>query len=94
MHYTDSTNLAVSFFFFFQIVNNVLTFVMIFSHINKKTCFTDPRLAFAEPLKTSPKDFRQKFDGNSSALQILNGRDLTGKYAIITGASDGIGKHF
>ncbi|VDI74389.1 WW domain-containing oxidoreductase [Mytilus galloprovincialis] len=60
-------------------------------HINKKTCFTDPRLAFAEPLKTSPKDFRQKFDGNSSALQILNGRDLTGKYAIITGASDGIG---
>ncbi|CAG2218708.1 WWOX [Mytilus edulis] len=60
-------------------------------HINKKTCFTDPRLAFAEPLKTSPKDFRQKFDGNSFALQILNGRDLTGKYAIITGASDGIG---
>lgn len=60
-------------------------------HINKKTTFTDPRLAFAEPLKTSPKDFRQKFDGNSTALQVLNGRDLTGKYAIVTGASGGIG---
>lgn len=63
-----------------------------FSHINKKTTFTDPRLAFAEPLKTSPADFKQKFDGNSTALQVLNGRDLTGKFALITGASDGIGK--
>jgi WW domain-containing oxidoreductase len=64
---------------------------LFFSHINKKTTFTDPRLAFAEPIKTSPHDFRQKFDGNSTALQVLNGRDLSGKYAIVTGASGGIG---
>lgn len=65
--------------------------VVYMDHINKKTTFTDPRVAFAEPIKTSPKDFRQKYDGNSTALQILNGRDLTGKYIIVTGASDGIG---
>lgn len=65
--------------------------VVYVDHINKKTTFTDPRLAFAEPLKTSPADFKQKFDGNSTALQVLNGRDLTGKFALITGASDGIG---
>jgi len=42
---------------------------LFFSHINKKTTFTDPRLAFAEPLKTSPQDFRQKFDGNNGYME-------------------------
>ncbi|KAK3760106.1 hypothetical protein RRG08_064776 [Elysia crispata] len=60
-------------------------------HINQKTTYTDPRLAFAEEVKDNPLDFRQKFDASSSALQVLMGRDLTGKYAIITGANSGIG---
>lgn len=64
---------------------------MIFSHINQKTTYTDPRLAFAEEVKDTPLDFRQKFDGSSTALQILHGRDLTGKYVLITGANSGIG---
>lgn len=61
------------------------------SHINDRTTFTDPRLAFAEAVKTSPLDIRQKFDGSSTALQVLQGRDLTGQYALITGANCGIG---
>lgn len=60
-------------------------------HENKKTTFTDPRLAFAEELKESPLDFRQKFDGSSTAMHILQGQVLHGTYALITGANCGIG---
>ena len=60
-------------------------------HVNKKTTYTDPRLAFAEEVKDSPLDFRQKFDASSTALQVLMGRDLSGRYALITGANCGIG---
>ena len=62
------------------------------SHINQKTTYTDPRLAFAEEVKNSAMDFRQKFDASSTALQILHGRDLSGKHVIITGANSGIGE--
>ncbi|XP_053401007.1 WW domain-containing oxidoreductase-like [Mercenaria mercenaria] len=58
-------------------------------HVNQKTTYTDPRLAFAEDV--SKKDVKQKFDGNSTALHILNGQDLSGKYAIVTGGNSGIG---
>ncbi|CAG5128309.1 unnamed protein product [Candidula unifasciata] len=60
-------------------------------HINQKTTYTDPRLAFAEEVKDSPLDFRQKYDGSSTALQILHGKDLTGRFVLITGANSGIG---
>lgn len=60
-------------------------------HINEKTTFTDPRLAFAEEIVEAPLDFRQRFDGNSTGMQVLQGLDLTGKYAIVTGANTGIG---
>ncbi|KAL8610346.1 hypothetical protein ACOMHN_041160 [Nucella lapillus] len=60
-------------------------------HMNKKTTFTDPRLAFAEEVKDTVMDFRQRFDGSSTALQVLHGRDLTGKHAVVTGANSGIG---
>lgn len=64
------------------------------SHINEKTTFTDPRLAFAVEDKDIAGDvsnLKQRFDANSTANQILAGRDLTGKYAIITGGTSGIG---
>lgn len=61
------------------------------SHINKKTTYTDPRLAFATEEKETPNDFRQQFDPSSTALQVLHGRDLSGKVAIVTGANEGIG---
>lgn len=34
---------------------------------------------------------RQRFDASSTALQVLHGRDLNGKVAVITGANIGIG---
>lgn len=60
-------------------------------HINKKTTYVDPRLAFAVEEKDSPTDIRQRFDASTSALQILHGRDLSGKVAVVTGANCGIG---
>lgn len=60
-------------------------------HVNKKTTYTDPRLAFAVEEKESPQDIRQRFDANTNALQILHGRDLSGKVAIVTGSNCGIG---
>ena len=71
--------------------------ILHFSHINQKTTYTDPRLAFAvedkAPGSKGRSDLKQKFDGSSTAEQILMGRDLTGKYVIVTGANCGIGNH-
>lgn len=61
------------------------------NHENERTTYTDPRLAFAIEEKEHVNDFRQRFDASSTALQVLHGRDLTGKIAIITGANAGIG---
>ncbi|XP_072013612.1 WW domain-containing oxidoreductase-like isoform X1 [Amphiura filiformis] len=60
-------------------------------HIKKRTTYTDPRLAFA--MEESPKEgtIAQRFDAYSSALSVLQGRDLSKKYAIVTGANSGIG---
>ncbi|GFY72552.1 WW domain-containing oxidoreductase [Trichonephila inaurata madagascariensis] len=60
-------------------------------HINHKTTYTDPRLAFAVEEKEFPTDIRQRFDASTHALQILHGRDLGGKVAVITGSNCGIG---
>jgi len=59
--------------------------------VNKKTTFTDPRLAFARETVTRGTSFRQKFDASSTALQVAHGRDLTGKVALVTGANSGVG---
>jgi WW domain-containing oxidoreductase len=50
----------------------------------------DPRIIFAKE-QTSHGPPRQKFDASSTALAVLHGKDLSGKVALITGASDGIG---
>ncbi|KAK5637960.1 hypothetical protein RI129_012255 [Pyrocoelia pectoralis] len=65
--------------------------IIYIDHENRRTTYTDPRLAFAVEEKEHPTDFRQRFDSSSTALQVLHGRDLTGKVALVTGASTGIG---
>ncbi|XP_068150607.1 WW domain-containing oxidoreductase [Drosophila tropicalis] len=52
----------------------------------------DPRLAFAveEPTQNIAQ-VRQRFDSCSTALQVLHGKDLHGRLALITGANCGIG---
>ncbi|XP_035678821.1 WW domain-containing oxidoreductase-like [Branchiostoma floridae] len=57
-------------------------------HVTRITTYTDPRLAFAVP---EDKEWRQRFDGHSTALQVLQGRDLSGRVAMVTGANCGIG---
>ncbi|XP_010284645.1 PREDICTED: WW domain-containing oxidoreductase-like, partial [Phaethon lepturus] len=59
-------------------------------HINKRTTYLDPRLAFTVEDNPVKPTTRQKYDGNSTAMEILQGRDLSGKVVIITGANSGI----
>ncbi|CAN7997722.1 unnamed protein product, partial [Ixodes hexagonus] len=55
-----------------------------------RTSSTDPRLAFpVEEGGDVPP--RQRFDASSTAMHVLHGRDLSGKTAVVTGASGGIG---
>lgn len=60
-------------------------------HANRRTTYSDPRLAFATEEKEHAQDFRQRFDGSTMALQVLHGRDLAGKVAVVTGSNTGIG---
>ncbi|KFB39107.1 AGAP008423-PA-like protein [Anopheles sinensis] len=58
----------------------------------QRKSYTDPRLAFAvEENPTQVGELRQRFDSGTNALQVLHGRDLSGKVALITGANTGIG---
>lgn len=67
-------------------------FLFFYSHINKRTTYLDPRLAFTVEDNPVKPPTRQKYDGNSTAMEILQGRDLSGKVVIITGANSGIGR--
>lgn len=54
--------------------------------------YTDPRLAFAAEVPTmNIAEVRQRFDSSTTALQVLHGKDLSGKLAVITGCNVGIG---
>ncbi|XP_062550602.1 WW domain-containing oxidoreductase [Armigeres subalbatus] len=58
----------------------------------QRKSYTDPRLAFAtEEAPQAVGELRQRFDSGTKALQVLHGRDLSGKTALITGANTGIG---
>jgi len=65
--------------------------ILYVNHDEQKTTYIDPRLAFAKECNDDKgiEDFRQRFDASSNALQVLHGQDLSGKTAIVTGASDG-----
>ena len=65
--------------------------VLFIDHANRTTTYTDPRLAFATEYRESSQPVRQRFDGTSTALSVLHGRDLRNKVALVTGANTGIG---
>ncbi|XP_018058913.1 PREDICTED: WW domain-containing oxidoreductase-like isoform X2 [Atta colombica] len=65
--------------------------VLYIDHTNRTTTYTDPRLAFATEYREMSQIIRQRFDGSSTALAVLHGRDLRNKVALITGANTGIG---
>ncbi|XP_048015536.1 WW domain-containing oxidoreductase isoform X2 [Megalobrama amblycephala] len=57
-------------------------------HINKRRTYFDPRQAFTvEDMQMKPK----RYDGNTTALEVLHGRDLSDRVVLITGANSGIG---
>ena len=88
--------MSVFFLYYLYCFYTIFGFKIFLSHINKKTTYTDPRLAFAveekRPGASTATDFKQKYDASSTAQQVLLGRDLTGSYYIVTGANSGIGK--
>lgn len=61
------------------------------SHINKRTTYLDPRLAFTVDDNPTKPTTRQRYDGSTTAMEILQGRDLSGKVVVVTGANSGIG---
>ena len=68
--------------------------ILYVNHQEEKTSYVDPRLAFAKEIVDPGdglKDFRQRFDASSNALQVLHGQDLSQKIAIVTGGNSGIG---
>lgn len=64
------------------------------SHINKRTTYLDPRLAFTVDDNPTKPTSRQRYDGSTTAMEILQGRDFTGKVVVVTGANSGIGRPF
>ena len=59
------------------------------SSMNRHTTYVDPRLALTF---TKNKEHKKRLDGYSTAMHVLNGEDLTGKVAMVTGANSGIGQ--
>lgn len=63
--------------------------VFFFDSMNRHTTYVDPRLALHF---TRNKEQKKRLDGYSTAMHVLNGEDLTGKVAMVTGANSGIGQ--
>uniref|UniRef100_A0A8C5Y307 WW domain containing oxidoreductase n=1 Tax=Microcebus murinus TaxID=30608 RepID=A0A8C5Y307_MICMU len=66
--------------------------VFFVDHINKRTTYLDPRLAFTVDDNPTKPTTRQRYDGSTTAMEILQGRDFTGKVVVVTGANSGIEK--
>lgn len=66
--------------------------VFFVDHINKRTTYLDPRLAFTVDDNPTKPTTRQRYDGSTTAMEILQGRDFTGKVVLVTGANSGIGR--
>uniref|UniRef100_A0A2K6U5C8 WW domain-containing oxidoreductase n=1 Tax=Saimiri boliviensis boliviensis TaxID=39432 RepID=A0A2K6U5C8_SAIBB len=66
--------------------------VFFVDHINKRTTYLDPRLAFTVDDNPTKPTTRQRYDGSTTAMEILQGRDFTGKVVVVTGANSGIHK--
>ncbi|KAL6083725.1 hypothetical protein STEG23_034873 [Scotinomys teguina] len=64
--------------------------VFFVDHINKRTTYLDPRLAFTVDDNPTKPTTRQRYDGSTTAMEILQGRDFTGKVVLVTGANSGI----
>ncbi|XP_077747052.1 WW domain-containing oxidoreductase isoform X6 [Canis aureus] len=64
--------------------------VFFVDHINKRTTYLDPRLAFTVDDNPTKPTSRQRYDGGTTAMEILQGRDFTGKVVVVTGANSGI----
>uniref|UniRef100_A0A5F5Q126 WW domain-containing oxidoreductase n=1 Tax=Equus caballus TaxID=9796 RepID=A0A5F5Q126_HORSE len=65
--------------------------VFFVDHINKRTTYLDPRLAFTVDENPTRPTTRQRYDASTTAMEILQGRDFTGKVVVVTGANSGIG---
>ncbi|TKC47463.1 hypothetical protein EI555_016316 [Monodon monoceros] len=61
-------------------------------HINKRTTYLDPRLAFTVDDNPTKPTTRQRYDSSTTAMEILQGRDFSGKVVVVTGANSGIGR--
>ena len=62
--------------------------------MNKQTSSTDPRLAFARSIhekKFAAMSKTNAINEFSTALDILKGNNLSGKFAIVTGGNRGVG---
>lgn len=64
--------------------------VMFVNDMENRETTTDPRMAFAQEISSNSR-IRQRFDSSTRAASILVGKDLSGKVALITGSSSGIG---
>lgn len=64
----------------------------VFSEQNQRSTTSDPRLAFTKDASTN--DSSVTYGHQSTALQILYGKDLSNKTAVVTGANSGIGNYF
>lgn len=62
--------------------------VFFFDSVNRVTTYIDPRIALNF---TKSKKNSKKLDSHSTAMHVLNGEDLSGKVAMVTGANSGIG---
>lgn len=76
-------------FLYMSLAGDMLNSLSFSSHINKRTTYFDPRQAFTvEDVTVKPK----RYDGNTTALEILQGHNLSDKVIIVTGANAGIGE--